>query len=272
ERYSRMTIGIFMVYAFLGVSGVRLAFRAVFNALRRRGFNLRTILVVGAGELGQRVIETIEEHKELGFTVCGALSRHPEKVGTVVKGAKVLGLVADVERVLDTAKVDQVIIALPIEDQALVKTLMEQLAQRTVDVKVVPDLYQYRTLRSGLEEFGGLPIISLQGDPMHGWNVVVKRVFDLVFSAVAPLLASPFMLAIAALVKLTSKGPVLYAQERMGMDGRTFHMLKFRTMRVDAEGAGAQMAARDDPRRTAIGTFLRRSSIDELPQLLNVLT
>jgi Undecaprenyl-phosphate glucose phosphotransferase len=271
ERYSRMTIGIFMAYAFVGVSAVRLMFRALFNALRRRGFNLKTILVVGAGELGQRVIETIDQHKELGFTVCGVLTRKPEKLGTVVKGAKVLGLIAEVDRVLDDVKADQVIIALPIEDQGLVKSLMEQLAQRTVDVKVVPDLYQYRTLRAGLEEFGGLPIISLQGDPLHGWNLVVKRAFDVAFSTLALVVSAPLLLVIAAAVKLTSKGPVLYAQERMGMDGRTFPMLKFRTMRVDAEGQGAQMASRDDPRRTAIGTLLRRSSIDELPQLFNVL-
>jgi Undecaprenyl-phosphate glucose phosphotransferase len=271
DRYSRMTIGIFMVYAFFGVSGVRLLFRAVFNALRRRGFNLKTILVVGAGDLGQRVIETIVEHRELGFTVCGALTRHPEKVGLEVKGAKVLGLVADVERVLDSTKVDQVIIALPIEDQALVKTLMEQLAQRTVDVKVVPDLYQYRTLRGGLEEFGGLPIISLQGDPLHGWNLVAKRVFDVAFSTLALLVTAPAMLLIAALVRLTSRGPAVYAQERMGMDGRTFRMLKFRTMRADAEDDGAHMASPSDPRRTAMGAFLRRTSLDELPQLYNVL-
>jgi Undecaprenyl-phosphate glucose phosphotransferase len=271
ERYSRMTIGIFMVYAFLGVSGVRLSFRAVFNALRRRGFNLKTILVVGAGELGQRVIDTISEHKELGFTVCGVLTRRPEKLGTVVKGARVLGLIADVDRVLDETKADQVVIALPIDDQGLVKGLMEQLAQRPVDVKVVPDLYQYRTLRGGLEEFGGLPILSLQGDPLHGWNLVVKRVFDVAVSALVLLLAAPVMLIAAALVKLSSKGPVLYAQERMGMDGRTFRMLKFRTMREGAEAEGAQMASPGDPRRTALGAFMRRTSLDELPQLFNVL-
>jgi Undecaprenyl-phosphate glucose phosphotransferase len=271
ERYSRMTIAIFMVYAFLGVSGVRLAFRAAFNALRRRGFNLKTILVVGAGELGARVIETIDQHRELGFTVTGVLTRKPEKLGSFVKGAKVVGLISQVDEVLDAQAVDQVIIALPIDDQPLVKPLMEKLAQRTVDVKVVPDLYQYRTLRSGLEEFGGLPIISLQGAPLHGWNVVLKRTFDFGFSLFALLLSAPVMLLVALAVKLTSRGPVLFRQERMGMDGRTFLMLKFRTMRIDAEELGAQMASRGDPRTTAVGAFLRRFSLDELPQLLNVL-
>jgi Undecaprenyl-phosphate glucose phosphotransferase len=269
ERYSRATIGIFVCYAFVGVSGVRVGFRIFFNAMRRRGFNLKSILVIGAGELGQRVIETIEQHRELGFKVTGVLTRKPMKVGTIVKGAKVVGIISDVDRILDAEPVDQVIIALPIEDSPVLKELMEQLALRTVDVKVVPDLYQYITLRGGLEEFGGLPIISLQGGPLDGWNLIAKRVFDVLLSAAALIASMPLMLTVALLVRLTSRGPVLFRQERMGMDGRTFQMLKFRTMRVDSESESSTRV--DDPRRTAIGKFLRRSSFDELPQFFNVL-
>ncbi|MCA3013115.1 MAG: undecaprenyl-phosphate glucose phosphotransferase [Myxococcaceae bacterium] len=271
ERYSRVTIALFTVYAFIGVSAVRLSFRALFNALRRRGFNEKTILVVGAGELGQRVIDTIESHRELGFTVTGLLTRRPEKVGTTVKGKPVLGLMTELGAVLDRAPVDQVILALPLEDQPILKELMEQVAQRTVDVKLVPDLFNYVTLRGGLEEFGGLPIISLQGAPLDGWNLIAKRAFDVIFSLVAVALTAPVMLLLAALVKLTSRGPVFYRQERMGLDGHLFQMLKFRTMRMDAEEAGAKFATADDPRRTPIGTFLRKYSLDELPQFFNVL-
>ena len=270
ERYSRATIGIFVVYAFIGVSAVRVAFRVFFNAMRRRGYNLKSILIIGAGQLGQRVIDTIEGHRELGFRISGVLTRKREKVGTKVLGVEVLGMISEVDRVLDATPVDQVIIALPIEESAVMKELMEQLALRTVDVKVVPDLYQYITLRGGLEEFGGLPIISLQGGPLDGWNLIAKRSFDVLLSAVALLLAAPLLILVALAVRLTSRGPVLYRQERMGMDGRTFQMLKFRTMQADAEGEGAVMAAIDDPRRTPIGALLRRSSIDELPQFLNV--
>ncbi|XXF75617.1 undecaprenyl-phosphate glucose phosphotransferase [Myxococcaceae bacterium GXIMD 01537] len=271
DRYSRLTLMIFVGYAFVLVSMTRLAFRHVLSELRRRGFNLKSILVIGAGELGQRVMETVEGHLELGFRVVGALTLRPEKVGQQVRGVPVLGHVKDVERVLDAHPVDQVVIALPLEEQAAVKPLMEQLALRTVDVKVVPDLYQYVTLYGGLEEFGGLPIISLQGDPMEGWSRVAKRVFDVIFSLVAVALTAPFMLVTALAVKLTSRGPVFYAQERMGMDGRTFHILKFRTMRTDAELSGAKMASKEDARRTPIGTFLRKYSVDELPQFFNVL-
>jgi Undecaprenyl-phosphate glucose phosphotransferase len=271
ERYSRLTLAFFSGYAFLGVSLVRLVLREVLNEVRRRGYNLKSILVIGAGELGQRVVETVESHKELGFRVVGMLTLRPEKVGQQVLGVPVMAHVKDLDAVLGKHPVDQVILALPLEDQAAVKPLMEQLALHTVDVKVVPDLYQYVTLYGGMEEFGGLPIISLQGDPMTGWNMVAKRAFDVLFALVAILVSAPVMLAVALAVKLTSRGPLLYHQERMGLDGRTFHILKFRTMRVDAESQGAMMASKEDPRRTPIGTFLRKYSLDELPQFFNVL-
>jgi Undecaprenyl-phosphate glucose phosphotransferase len=271
DRYSRLTLMLFVGYAFVLVSVTRLVFRHVLSELRRRGYNLKSILVIGSGELGQRVIETVESHRELGFRVVGSLTLRPKKVGQQVLGVPVLGHVKDVDRVLDAHPVDQVVIALPLEEQAAVKSLMEQLAQRTVDVKVVPDLYQYITLYGGLEEFGGLPIISLQGDPMEGWSRVAKRLFDILFSLVAILLTGPIMLVTALAVKLTSRGPILYAQERMGIDGSTFHILKFRTMRTDAELTGAMMASKEDSRRTPIGTFLRKYSVDELPQFFNVL-
>lgn len=271
DRYSRGTLGIFVVYAFLLISATRLVSRQVLSELRKRGYNLKSILVIGSGELGQRVIDTIHGHRELGFRVVGALSSHPDSVGRVVHGAPVLGQVDDVDAVLSRMPVDQVIIALPIEDQSIVKELMERLALSTVDVKIVPDLYQYITLCGGLEEFGGLPIISLQGGPLHGWNLVAKRLFDILVAGFVLLLSTPLLLIVAAGVKLTSRGPMLFRQERMGMDGKTFDILKFRTMRPDAESEGAQMASAKDPRRTPIGGFLRASSLDELPQLVNVL-
>jgi Undecaprenyl-phosphate glucose phosphotransferase len=271
ERYSRLTILVFAGYAFLGVSGIRLVTRAIFNSLRRRGVNVKSVLVVGAGELGQRFIDTIELHRELGFKVVGVLTRRPEKVGTEVRGVPVLGHFSDLGKVLDERPVDQVVLALPIDEHASLKELMEELALRTVDVKLVPDLFSFITLRGGLEEFGGLPIISLQGAPLEGWNLVAKRAFDVLVSSVALLLLSPLMLALAVLVKLTSRGPVFYAQERMGMDGHLFKMLKFRTMKVDAEKDGPRFATAQDDRRTPLGAFLRRTSLDELPQFWNVL-
>lgn len=271
ERYSRLTILVFSAYAFLGVTAIRLVTRGIFNALRRRGVNVKTVLVVGAGELGQRFIDTIEMHRELGFKVVGVLTRKPEKLGTEVRGVPVKGLFSELGRVLDEQPVDQVVLALPIEEHGALKDLMEELALRTVDVKLVPDLFSFVTLRGGLEEFGGLPIISLQGAPLEGWNLIAKRAFDVLVSGAALLLLSPLLLLLAVLVKVTSRGPVFYAQERMGMDGRLFKMLKFRTMKVDAEKDGPRFATAQDDRKTPLGAFLRKTSLDELPQFFNVL-
>ncbi len=141
-----------------------------------------------------------------------------------------------------------------------------------MDIIVVPDIYEFITLRGGIEEFDGLPIVNLRNTPLFGWNMVLKRTFDVSLSTALIALTSPLMLLIAILVKAGSRGPVFYVQERMGLDGATFSMLKFRSMRTGAEdGTGPVWAGRGDERRTTIGRFLRRTSLDELPQLFNVL-
>ena len=229
---------------------MRLLMRSLLNQARRRGYNLKSILVIGAGDLADRVVRTVDNHRELGFRVVGLLAHNPIKVGTEIAGVPVVGLIEEVDRFLDRNHVDQVVIALPADDHRLVNRLMERLALRTVDVKVVPDFTQWITLYGGMEEFGGLPLVSLQGAPLDGWNLVFKRLFDVLFALLSLALASPVMLLTALAVKLTSRGPIFYAQERMGMDGRTFRILKFRTMRTDAESAGAQMASKHDDRRT----------------------
>jgi Undecaprenyl-phosphate glucose phosphotransferase len=271
ERYSRLTLVFFAAYSFVLVATTRVALRMWLESMRRRGLNLKSILLVGAGELGERVVETIDHHRELGFRVTGVLSRDPLPSGSTVGGVPVIGTADGLETALREAPVDQVILALPSEDMPLIKSLMDRLALHTVDVKIVPDLFQYVTLYGGLEEFGGLPIVSLQGGPLEGWNLVAKRAFDILFSALALLIVSPLMVIVAVAVKLSSRGPVLYTQERMGMDGAVFRILKFRTMRMDSERSGPRMATAEDDRRTAVGGFLRRTSLDELPQLFNVL-
>jgi Undecaprenyl-phosphate glucose phosphotransferase len=270
-RYSRLTLALFGGLAFTLVSAARIGFRIALRALRRRGHNLRDIVVVGSGELARQVVAAMQAQAEFGFRVSAVLALGPESVGSAVCGVPVVGTLDDLDAVLARTSVDQVIIALQAGDQAGMRDLVHRLTLHTVDVKVVPDLYQYITLSGGLEEFAGLPIISLQHGPLQGWNMVGKRAFDVVASLAALVLLSPVMLLAALGVRLTSKGPIFYAQERMGMDGETFHILKFRSMRMDSEVQGATMASKVDPRRTAFGTFLRKSSIDELPQLFNVL-
>ena len=272
SRYSRAMLALFAALAFLGVSLARVFFKELLQILRARGYNLRYVLVLGAGRLARQVLEQIDLHRELGFRPVGCLSVTKKRVGTAVAGVEVIGTVRDLRRILAERGVDQILVALPTRSAHHLPRIMEVCADTTVDVKLVPDVYQYATLFGGLEEFGGLPVVNLQSTGVLGINAVVKRAFDLFFSALFLLLASPFFFALALTVKLTSRGPVLYAQERVGLDGKPFRMLKFRTMRVDAEAQGPQFAGARDPRVTPIGGWLRKLSLDELPQLLNVLT
>ncbi len=270
-RYSRLVLGLFFVLSLVLLVLERYVFRRSLQAIRRRGYNSKDVLVVGAGSLGRRVLGTLQDHRELGFRVVGVLTRHPEKVGTQLEGAPIVGGLDDLEGFMASHRVDQVVIALPLEEQGALRGMMAVLSESTADVKIVPDLVQYVTLSGGVEEFGGLPLLSLQHGPLEGWNGVIKRLFDVVFSALALLVALPVMIACAIAVKLSSPGPVLYSQERVGLDGRRFRALKLRTMVADAETAGARMASPADPRTTPVGGFLRRLSLDELPQLWNIL-
>ena len=271
DRYSRGALLIFTALAFLGVGAMRFLFKEVLQALRRRGYNLRYVLVLGAGRLARQTLEQIEAHRELGFRPVGCLSLTRARVGHKVDGTEVIGTLRDLREVLTRQQVDQVLVALPSRSFHRLPRIMEICADTTVDVKLVPDVYQYATLFGGLEEFGGLPIVNLQSVGVLGINALAKRAFDVILSALFLALLAPLMLLVAALVKIGSPGPVLYRQERVGLDGKPFRMLKFRTMQDGAEQDGPRFAEPRDPRATSLGSLLRRTSIDELPQLLNVL-
>jgi Undecaprenyl-phosphate glucose phosphotransferase len=270
-RYSRLVLLFFFVLSLSFLAIGRYCFRTVLHSVRRRGFNLKDVLVVGAGHLGARVVRTLQSHKELGFRMVGVLAGPNDSVPQEVEGVPIIGPLHDLARVLSERRVDEVLIALPLESQGVLREMMEILSSSTADVKIIPDYVQYVTLSGGIEEFGGLPLLSLQGDPFGGWNSVAKRAFDVALSSLALLLALPVMLVCSVALWLTERGPIFYRQERMGMDGRLFTIVKFRTMRLDAEVSGARMAAQDDPRTTLLGRWMRRFSLDELPQLINVL-
>jgi len=172
----------------------------------------------------------------------------------------------------DRHEVDVVFVALPQADWGRLPAVVADIGDDPVNIHLVPDVSGLASLRGGVEEFEGVPLIHLRESPLQGWNLVLKRAMDIAVGAPALLATAPLMVGIAAAIRLTSRGPVLLRQERMGLDGRAFTMLKFRTMRADAEvESGPVWARADDPRRTALGAWLRRRSLDELPQLVNVL-
>jgi Undecaprenyl-phosphate glucose phosphotransferase len=268
-EYSRLVILMFWVASIVSVSFSRAAFREGLRFARRRGYNQRYAIVVGGGEPAAEVLRVLHRRRDTGIQVLGLLSDKAEADGAQVRW---LGGIEEIRAVLAARDVDIVIIALPHSDYPRLSMVLSEIGDEPVAIHFVPDLFNLASLRGGVEEFESIPFIHLRESPLYGWNSVLKRGFDLVFGALGLLVALPIMAAIAGAVMLTSGRPVLYRQERMGLDGRRFGMLKFRTMVADAEAeTGPQWAVRDDPRRTWLGAFLRAWSLDELPQLLNVL-
>ena len=267
--YSRIVIAMFWAASIVAVSVWRAAFREVLRVARRRGYNQRYALVVGGGDPAAEVLRVLRRRPDAGIRVLGLLGDKREVQGGDVPW---LGGLEEIRTVLDRQPVDIVIIALPHSDSLRLTTVLNEIGDDPVAIHFVPDIFGLTSLRGGVEEFETIPFIHLRESPLYGWNRVLKRAFDLGFGALAFVVATPLMLAVALALKLSSPGPVLYRQERMGLDGRRFQMLKFRTMRLDAEAATGPVWARpDDPRRTRLGAFLRSWSLDELPQLVNVL-
>ncbi|WP_447979744.1 undecaprenyl-phosphate glucose phosphotransferase [Candidatus Nitrospira bockiana] len=270
-EYSRLVLLYFWLLNLVALGFSRVVFREALRFARRLGFNQRYALIVGAGKLGQKLVYSLQQHPELGVKVRGYLTRRPEKLGAVFEGVSVVGTYDQLEEKVG-AGIDIVFVCLPPEAELYAEKILAYLTTTLVEVKVVPAFYEFMTVRADAEMFEGLPIITLQGTPLHGWNVVIKRAMDIAGAALAIILSSPMFVLAAVLIKCTSQGPIFFRQVRMGLDGRAFEMLKFRSMRVDAESVtGPVWAQVGDTRRTWIGSWLRRTSLDELPQFWNVL-
>jgi exopolysaccharide biosynthesis polyprenyl glycosylphosphotransferase len=270
--YSRLTLGLFAVLDVVFVFFGRLVFWSVTARLWSSSRRRQRALIAGAGELGRMVAERLAEHRELGLDVVGFLDDDPGKVPEGVAGLPVLGSLDRLEEVARERDVDHLYVALPITAQHKTVRLLKRAEPLLLEVRVVPDLLQYYALRAGVEDLDGIPVINLTQIPLAGWSTLVKRAFDLVGGSVLLVGLSPLLGAIAFLIWKEDHGPVFYRQLRMGLDGSPFRIWKFRTMVPEAEAStGPRFAVRNDPRATRAGTWLRRYSLDELPQLLNVI-
>jgi Undecaprenyl-phosphate glucose phosphotransferase len=270
-KYSRLVMVYFAITGAVGLSLFRLAVRSALRSLRARGYNIRTVLAVGEGPTLERLVTRLDRYPELGLRVAGVVTSE-QSTAKLVCGKPVLGTFSQVTEVIAQTRVEEVLITLAPSEYRALDSILDSLKDETLDVRIVPDVHRYVTLGCEIEIFDGLPVVRLNDSPLVGSAAIFKRATDIVMSALALAVFSPLLLAVALLVKLTSRGPILYGQERMGLDGRTFRMLKFRSMKLDAEeGTGAIWARPEDDRRTPIGAFLRRTSLDELPQLWNVL-
>jgi exopolysaccharide biosynthesis polyprenyl glycosylphosphotransferase len=241
------------------------------GALQARGLGRDRVLVVGVGETGQSIFEKIRRRPQLGYEVVGFATRNPDFALSEVNGATVLGCTDQLTELIDQYQIDEVMIALPEATHDEIINLVAKCERASLSVKVYPDVFQIIASSVSIDDLGGLPLLSMRDVRLRGWYATLKRAMDVALSALALILLSPLMLFVALLVKLESKGPVFYVQERMGLDARPFMMIKFRSMRQDAEANGPGWTRADDPRRTRIGAIIRRINIDELPQLINVL-
>ena len=267
---SRTAIAIFLVLATVLLGGTRIVARIALRAARRSGRNLRHILIVGTGEPARMLLKKIRRHPDYGLEVHGLVAADAADLGRSVYDVPVAGTIAELPQLLARTTPEIIYIALERREWEAEQQALALLADSTVAVRLVPDLTQAFRLNPSVEDFDGMPVVLVTESPEQGWNAVIKRAFDLVCSGVGLIVLSPVLLLLAILVRLDSPGPVFYAQERVGLNGRRFRMYKFRSMRVDAEAGGPGWTVKDDPRRTPLGTTLRRLSLDELPQLWNV--
>ncbi len=246
----------------------RLTWEAV-RKLRRRGYNQSLALIVGTGRVARKTARALRSASWMGIRTAGFVEDLPSRW---TSDLPILGTTADLPALVEKHGIGHVFIALPFNRHAEARKVFDTLAQEFVEVRLVLDVPDLAGLSLTTANLDGLPVIGLRESPHFGLNLVVKRAMDVVLSAVGLVVLSPLLAVIAAAVKLSSPGPVFYRQERCGLNGKPFAMLKFRTMRTDAERqTGPVWAVKDDPRRTWLGAFLRRSSLDELPQLINVL-
>ena len=286
DLFPQLQVSRLVTVLFLGITGFLLLLKewlvfVVMHGVRGMGFNFRNVLIVGSGPRAVEVLDAMEQHPEWGLRLAGFVDPDPKRVGQEVRGHVVVGTVEDLSRILDENVIDEVIIAMPRSWFQLVEHVIRTCETSGIRAHLRFDLFNPRIAKPVFHDLFGFQLLSFETTSMHDIQLLFKRWFDLVAASLLILILSPVMLAAAVLIKLTSPGPVLFRQERMGLNGRRFTMYKFRSMYVDAEArlkelmdknemSGPVFKMADDPRITPVGRFLRKFSIDELPQLFNV--
>lgn len=246
--------------------------RFITNWLRRRlqdrGIGKDKVLLVGTGDTARMILQRIVWTPGLGYDLVGIINGDSQE--TEILGVPILGRPEDLPELIEEYRIDEVIVAVPEKGHRETLHVISYCERGRVTIKVFPDLFQYITSTAGIEDLGGLPLLSVRDYALRGYLLTLKRVIDFVGSTVGLIVLSPLMFLTAVAIKLESPGPVFFVQPRMGLDGREFMLIKFRSMRTDAEKDGPGWTVKDDPRQTRLGTWLRRLEVDELPNLINV--
>ncbi len=259
--------------AIIAIFGFRLIVFSLFRRVFIKRNGVSKVLIAGVNDLGLSMAENLKKYAHFGIKVSGFLdAEKARKSPSQDKDIVILGTYANLEDIVKKYAITDLVIALSMQEYKTIMKMIEVANNLMIEVRLVSDILQMFSLKAGMEHIEGMPIINLGDIPMRGWQLVFKRVFDFFASLFGLIILSPLFLVLAMLVKLTSRGPVFYKQTRVGIDGETFNMIKFRTMVQDAEKeTGAIWSPKGDKRVTPLGGIMRKLSIDELPQLFNVL-
>ena len=245
----------------------RMLLRFTTIRLREVGIGRDNVLIIGSGEVARTIAEKIRWSSQLGYTIVGVVNGAPgQKVGEV----PIIGTTGELPELIDEYEVDEVIIALPEASHRELVQLVSKCQRGKVNIKVYPDIFAYMSGGITVDDLNGLPLLSVRDVALRGWKLSLKRAMDMVVSFIGLIFLSPVLVMTAIAIKLESPGPVFFCQDRMGLDGRPFPMIKFRTMRQDAEREGPGWTKPGDPRVTRLGVFMRKTNWDEVPNLINV--
>ncbi|MCI8691245.1 MAG: undecaprenyl-phosphate glucose phosphotransferase [Lachnospiraceae bacterium] len=271
-NFSRSVIAFFYVFNVFFTSCFRLSLRKGLRTIRSKGYNLKHILLVGYSRAAEEYIDRLTDNPQWGYVACGILDDHIP-AGTLYKGVKVLGRLGNLEVILPENRLDEIAISLSLQDYDRLEGIVAVCEKSGVHTKFIPDYNSLIPSKPYTEDLMGLPVINIRYVPLtNTGNILIKRAVDIVGSLFGIVITSPIMLLSAIAVKLTSPGPVIFKQERVGLHNKTFNMYKFRSMEKQAPGEEKKAwTVRNDPRVTPVGKFLRRTSLDELPQLFNIL-
>jgi Undecaprenyl-phosphate glucose phosphotransferase len=270
--YSREMLFIFYIVNMLLEIAFRLSIRAILRAIRKSGFNMKHILIVGYSRAAESYIDRIRMFPQWGFDILGILDDKVE-MGLNYNEAIVFGRTSDLEKILAENSLDEIVIALNLDEYGKLADLVKICEKSGVHTQFVPDYNEIIPSRPYTEDIMGLPVINIRYVPLSNtFNAIVKRAFDILCSSVGLIILSPLLLVICIIIKATSKGPLIFKQERVGFRNETFMMYKFRSMKVQDEAEEKKAwTVKDDPRVTKFGKFIRKTSLDELPQLVNIL-
>ncbi len=270
--YSRLTFMYSSGLNFLCIAFMSVVIRKIQIVAIKRGFGIRNVIIVGTDETAKAIASKMQKHVALGYKIIGYISDKKTSSSKGENNMEILGEISEIPEIAREKNIDKIIFASPNVSNKDILDIILKCTELNVDFTIVPGVYEIVTSKVNVADIDGIPVIGLKESPLQGFNLFLKRIFDLTLSAVLTIILSPLLLVLSIAVKLNSKGPVLYNQERVGEDNKTFTMYKFRSMRMDAEEkTGPIWAQEKDPRRTKVGTFMRKMSFDELPQLLNIL-